>query len=123
MNAVLVDLAQVRNALRTAARQAAELLRSLPEPQALVPGLDWTVGQTAAHMVAAPVNYLPYATGQGFRRPSSTFARETWSGIRQVGSQDLTELLTCWSRRPIDTSRGQRTCRPTTECRSSEGWR
>src|SRR5829696_6692115 len=64
MNGMLIDLAQARSALRVAAGHASELIRSWPDPRAPVPGLEWTVGQTAAHMVAVPMNYLCYATGQ-----------------------------------------------------------
>lgn len=92
MNALQVDLPKARSALQTVARQASELVRSLPDPQAPVPGLDWTVGQTAAHMVAGPTNYLRYATGQA--APASTIDLRVGNleRIRQVGSQDLTEL-------------------------------
>lgn len=92
VNVVRVDLAQARSALPTAARQTSELVRSLPDPQASVPGLDWTIGQTAAHMVAAAVNYPRYATGQATPETTIDLREANLDRIRLVGSQDLTEL-------------------------------
>jgi uncharacterized protein (TIGR03083 family) len=92
MNALLVDLAQARNALRMAAGQASELVRSLPDPQAPVPGLDWTVGQTAAHMVSAPMDFLRYATGQAVPEATIDLRTRNLERIRQVGRRDLAEL-------------------------------
>lgn len=39
-------------ALRAAASRTAALLRNVPDPNATVPGLDWNVAETAAHLVA-----------------------------------------------------------------------
>ena len=92
VNVVLVDLAQARSAVQMAAKQVSELVRSLPDPQALVPGLDWTVGQTAAHMVAAAVNYPRFATGQTTPETTIDLREGNLERIRLVGSQGLTEL-------------------------------
>jgi uncharacterized protein (TIGR03083 family) len=92
MNGVLVDLAQARSALQVAAGHAAELIRSLPDPLAPVPGLEWTVGQTAAHMVAAPMNYLCYATGQAEPEATIDLRAGNLERIERVGSKNLSEL-------------------------------
>jgi uncharacterized protein (TIGR03083 family) len=92
MNGVLVDLAQARSALQVAAGRASELIRLLPDPLAPVPGLEWTVGQTAAHMVAAPMNYLCYATGQAEPEVTIDLRAGNLERIERVGSQDLSEL-------------------------------
>jgi hypothetical protein len=92
MNGVLVDLAQARSALQVAAGHAAELIRSLPDPLAPVPGLEWTVGQTAAHMVAAPMNYLCYATGQAEPEATIDLRAGNLERIERVGREDLSEL-------------------------------
>lgn len=92
MNALLVDLAQARSALQAAARRASALVGSLPDPQAPVPDLDWTVGQTAAHMVAAPRSFQLYNTGQASPEDTVDLSVGNLERIRQVGSQDLTEL-------------------------------
>ena len=92
VNAVLVDLAEARSAVQMAAKQVAELVRSLPDPRASVPGLDWTVGQTAAHMVAAAANYPRFATGQATPETTIDLREGNLERIRQVDSQDLTEL-------------------------------
>jgi uncharacterized protein (TIGR03083 family) len=92
MNTVLVDLAQARSALQVAAGHASELIRSLSDPRAPVPGLEWTVGQTAAHMVAAPMNYLCYATGQAEPEDTIDLRAGNLERIERVGSEDLSEL-------------------------------
>ena len=90
--AVLVDLAQVRRALAISATRASELVGSLPDPETSVPGLDWTVRQTAAHMVAGAMNYLRYATGQAAPEATIDLREGNLERIERVGSHDLTEL-------------------------------
>lgn len=92
VNVALVDLAQARSAVQVAAKQVSDLVRSLPDPQALVPGLDWTVGQTAAHMVAAAVNYPRFAIGQATPETTIDLREGNLERIRQVGSEDLSDL-------------------------------
>jgi uncharacterized protein (TIGR03083 family) len=92
VNVVLVDLADARSAVQEAAKQVSELVRSLPDPQAFVPGLDWTVGQTAAHLVAAAVNYPRFATGLATPEDTIDLREGNLERIRQVGRHDLTEL-------------------------------
>jgi uncharacterized protein (TIGR03083 family) len=92
MNTVAIDLAQARSALQVVVKQASELIRSLPDPQAPVAGLDWTVGQTAAHMVAAATNYVRYATGQAAPETTIDLREGNLQRIAQVGSNDLPEL-------------------------------
>jgi uncharacterized protein (TIGR03083 family) len=91
-NDVFIDLAQARSAVQVAAKQVSELVRSLPDPHAPVPGLDWTVGQTAAHLVAAAVNYPRFATGQATPEDTIDLREGNLERIHRVGSQDLTEL-------------------------------
>ena len=43
--------AQARAALADAVARSAQLWRSIGDPAAPVPGLTWTAGQTAAHVV------------------------------------------------------------------------
>jgi hypothetical protein len=50
-------------ALRAAAGQTAALLRRLPDPRAIVPGLTWTAAETAAHVVAALETYRGLVLG------------------------------------------------------------
>ena len=46
-----IALPEARNALSSAADRFAELLRSLPDTRAAIPGSRWTVGDAAAHVV------------------------------------------------------------------------
>jgi uncharacterized protein (TIGR03083 family) len=52
------------HALRTNAARTAAAIRAAGDPGARVPGLDWTVGETAAHVVAEFVDYTAYAQGR-----------------------------------------------------------
>lgn len=52
------------DALRTAAVRTAAVIRAAGEPGARVPGLDWTVAETAAHLVNEFVDYTAYAQGR-----------------------------------------------------------
>jgi uncharacterized protein (TIGR03083 family) len=92
MGAVRVDLAAARAAVEVAASQAADLVRSLPDPRRRVPGLDWTVGQTAAHLVAAARFYPRYATGQVAPEATIDLAEGNLDRIAQVGDHGLAEL-------------------------------
>jgi uncharacterized protein (TIGR03083 family) len=49
--------------LRRAAARTAQLLRSIPDPDAPVRGLEWNVGQTAAHLVTEMRTYAQLAAG------------------------------------------------------------
>jgi uncharacterized protein (TIGR03083 family) len=92
MGAVPVDLTAARVAVVVAARQAADLVGSLPDPSSRVPGLDWTVGQTAAHLVAAARLYPRYATGQATPEATIDLAEGNLDRIAQVGDHGLAEL-------------------------------
>lgn len=50
--------------LRRAAARTAALLRTVPEPGAPVPGLAWTIGETAAHLVVELQHYAGFAGGE-----------------------------------------------------------
>jgi len=92
MGTVSVDLAAARAAVEVTAQRAADLMRSLPDPSIRVPGLDWTVGQTAAHLVAAARVYPRYATGQLTPEATIDLAEGNLHRIAQVGDHGLAEL-------------------------------
>lgn len=92
MGTLPVDLAAARAAVDVTARQVADLMRSLPDPGAGVPGLAWTVGQTAAHLVAAARSYPRYATGQAAPEATIDLADGNLERIAQVGERSLPEL-------------------------------
>ena len=50
--------------LLEAAGRTADLLRGVQRPDAAAPGLDWTVSETAAHVVAEFTDYAAFASGQ-----------------------------------------------------------
>lgn len=54
----------LRQELRSAAGRAAAVIRAAGEPGARVPGLEWTVAETAAHLVNEFDDYVAYAQGR-----------------------------------------------------------
>jgi uncharacterized protein (TIGR03083 family) len=50
--------------LHEQARRVADLLRQVPDPQAAVPGLQWTVADTAVHLVSELHDYAQVASGE-----------------------------------------------------------
>src|SRR5215831_868254 len=50
--------------LHEQARRVADLLRRVPDPQAAVPGLQWTVADTAVHLVSELHDYAQVASGE-----------------------------------------------------------
>jgi uncharacterized protein (TIGR03083 family) len=55
--------ATTTEALQDAASRVSGLLRSVQRPDAPVPGMNWTVSETAAHMVAELADYAAFARG------------------------------------------------------------
>jgi hypothetical protein len=56
-------LAQARSALEETARQTADLLRSLPDLHAPIPGSEWTVREAAVHLVSLTGIHMDIADG------------------------------------------------------------
>jgi len=105
MGAVPVDPVAVRAGVAAAAGQAAELVRSLPDPAAPVPSLDWTVAQTATHLVAAPRAFLGYVTGQVAPDATIDLGERNLERIAQVGERGLpalADLLVADTRRYLE---------------------
>jgi uncharacterized protein (TIGR03083 family) len=50
--------------LRDQARRVADLIRQVPDPAAPVPGLQWTVAETAVHTVSELRDYARFAAGE-----------------------------------------------------------
>jgi uncharacterized protein (TIGR03083 family) len=63
--AVLVPQATANAALQAAARQVVALLRAIPNANIPVPRSEWTVAETAIHLVAGTRVYLGCARGEG----------------------------------------------------------
>jgi uncharacterized protein (TIGR03083 family) len=105
MAALPVDPVAVRAAVAAAAGQAAELVRSLPDPAAPVPGLDWTAAQTAAHLVATARAFSGYVTGQVTPDATIDLAERNLDRIGQVGERELpalADLLVAETRRFLE---------------------
>jgi uncharacterized protein (TIGR03083 family) len=85
--------------LRTAAARAAAVIRAAGAPGARVPGLEWTVAETAAHLVHEFDDYSAYAQGrkkvaEGDRgsSPSRRNAAANAAQLRDDPDRDLGRL-------------------------------
>jgi uncharacterized protein (TIGR03083 family) len=58
-----LDIAELRGALAAAAERTAQLVRSASDTGTRVPGLTWTVGETAAHLVGGIAAYAAFVDG------------------------------------------------------------
>lgn len=58
-----LDIAELHSALAAAAERTAQLIRSASDTSTPVPGLTWTVGETAAHLVGAFSAYAGFVDG------------------------------------------------------------
>jgi hypothetical protein len=67
-------LTQARSALEATARRTADLIRSLPELQAPIPGSEWTVREAAVHLVNLAGIYTDIA--DGMPSPIDSMSRE-----------------------------------------------
>lgn len=72
------------HAIRTTAEEIAELLRGAPDTGAPVPGLEWTVGEVAAHLAQANELMAEVAAGRSHR-----YGDGTPQGIAAANEQAL----------------------------------
>ncbi|MBT8240581.1 MAG: maleylpyruvate isomerase family mycothiol-dependent enzyme [Acidimicrobiia bacterium] len=70
MSVVPIDIATARGAVERLAGQVEELLRFTPDTSVPVPGLEWTAGETGAHLVTVTSWFSDYAAGR--RTPPGT---------------------------------------------------
>jgi uncharacterized protein (TIGR03083 family) len=86
-------------ALRSAAARLANLLRSVRDPNARVPGLQWTIAETGAHVVCELRDYIGFAAGHpapdsvaGTRTPSERAAVVNAEQLRTYPERDPAAL-------------------------------
>ena len=90
-------------ALREAATRTAALLRTVPDGGAAVPGLDWNVGETAAHLLGELRFYTGFAGGDRDAReylgqeaegqtPAQRNAAANALQLQEFPERDLTRL-------------------------------
>jgi uncharacterized protein (TIGR03083 family) len=84
--------ARLAAALTTVSGRNAEQLRAITDPAAPVPGLDWTVAELAAHLVADLREYTDVIAGHG---PEPALAPE------RVATATAAELTTADNRRQL----------------------
>jgi uncharacterized protein (TIGR03083 family) len=94
-----VDEKTPQAALRAATARLATLVRSLKDPQARIPGLQWTVSETAAHVVCELRDYTGFAAGrpavdtvEGARTPSELSAVVNAEQLRTYPERDPVAL-------------------------------
>jgi hypothetical protein len=93
-----IVLPEARDALSRAAGRFADLLRSLPDTRAPIPGSEWTVGDAAAHVVMDFRTEALVATGKAVSwAESATSAPGTPGGAAQLNAR---AVITEAERRP-----------------------
>jgi uncharacterized protein (TIGR03083 family) len=100
----LVDDSTPDAALRSAATRLGHLVRSVSDPQARVPGLQWTIAETAAHVVCELRDYVGFAAGRsaaptvdGARSPSERAAIVNAEQLRTYPERDPAVLAAALS--------------------------
>jgi hypothetical protein len=78
-------LAQARSALESTARKTADLIRSLPDLNAPIPGSEWTVREAAVHLVNLAGIYMDIADGMASPIESMTREALAHQNARRVG--------------------------------------
>jgi len=73
MSVVPIDLAAARTAVDLVSRRVEELLGSIPDTSVPVPGLEWTAGETGAHLVTVTSWFVDYVAGR--KKPPVTTAQ------------------------------------------------
>ncbi len=90
-------LPESRDALDRAAGRLADVLRSLPDTDAAVPGSTWTVGDTAAHVVISLRHAMLVAAGRAV--PWAEGATCTQVAARRIAELNTRALI-------VETERG-----------------
>lgn len=78
--------------LLDAAARTAGLLRQVRQPAAPVPGLTWSIAETAAHMVAEFVDYAAFARGEREAQSPPVPAGARQSAARQQEAANTAQL-------------------------------
>jgi len=85
MTDIRIDNDEVRSVLKAAAVRTERLIGSIPDPSLRTDGLDWTLGETAAHLVADIGRFGDIATGRTL--PTGGIER-----VEQVNATHLTQV-------------------------------
>jgi uncharacterized protein (TIGR03083 family) len=110
LGGVPVDHAAARAALELVALQAAAMIRSVPNMDAPTRGLDWTVGQTAAHLVAGNRVMAGLAAGSITPEPGVDLTEVNLRRLEQVQERDpaaVADRLVAEARRVLDQTAGR----------------
>lgn len=83
MSVVPIDWDGARASVGRATARVADLLRAAPDPEAPVPGLEWTVGELGCHLVSLTKRYEGFARAAGRAMPAS---------MPELNAQELEEL-------------------------------
>jgi Mycothiol maleylpyruvate isomerase N-terminal domain len=86
-----ITLPEARNALSGAAGRLADLLRSLPDVRAPIPGSRWTAGDAAAHVVMNMRTEALVAAGEAVSwAQGATSAPGTPRGVAELNARAVT---------------------------------
>ena len=109
---VPVDLRAARDALRRQTPRTMELLGSITDPGAPIPGSEWTVGEAAAHLAIGAEGYADYAQGRDRRHPVDLTDvpgshRRAFEGMPERDGRRLAEMLRDGIERFLDATGGR----------------
>jgi uncharacterized protein (TIGR03083 family) len=110
LGGVPVDHVAARAALEMVALQAAAVIRSVPDMDAPTRGLDWTVGQTAAHLVAGNRIMAGLAARSITPEPGVDLTEVNLRRLEQVQERDpatMADRLVAEARRVLDETAGR----------------
>jgi hypothetical protein len=88
-------------ALRAAAGRTALLLRELPDARAIVPGLAWSAGETAAHLVIALKSYRDLLLGTTEAKAMLRLAPDAETPTQRSAAYNAAQLARFSERDPL----------------------
>jgi hypothetical protein len=88
-------------ALRAAAGRTAALLRRLPDSRAIVPGLTWSVAETAAHLVTALETYRDLVLGTADAKAMLVFSPDVETPPQHSAAYNAAQLARFSERDPL----------------------
>ncbi|HEX6330614.1 MAG TPA: maleylpyruvate isomerase N-terminal domain-containing protein [Actinomycetota bacterium] len=115
MNSVLhvlrIELAPAAETLDRVGRDLVELLRAAPDPGVSVPGLEWTLGELAAHLSARTAAFVGYLDGslmpEGEIAEMAELNRREIDQSRDVPFETHVELISASVAAFVETTKGR----------------
>lgn len=105
-----IELAPAADALERAGRRLVDLLRSVPDPTVPTRGLEWTLGELAAHLAARAALFVGYLDGtvtpEGATSQIAENSERQIAELRDVPFDTTVELLSASLTAFVETTKG-----------------